>query len=53
MEDFSQPVPEGATGVRFEVELPEGRTQIKTWLDEKDGVSRGAYFVEVAYLTGL
>jgi arylsulfatase B len=52
-EDLSQPVPEGATGVRFEVGLPEGRTQIKTWLDEKDGVSRGAYFVEVEYLTGL
>jgi arylsulfatase A-like enzyme len=52
MEDLSQPVPEAATGVRFEVELPEGRTQIKTWLEEKDGVSRGAYFVDAEHLGG-
>lgn len=50
MEDLSQPVPEGVTGVRFEVDLPKGRTHIKTWLEEQDGVSRGAYFVDVEYL---
>lgn len=50
MEDLSQPVSEGANGVRFEVDLAEGRTQIKTWLDESNGVSRGAYFVDVEHL---
>jgi hypothetical protein len=50
MEELSQAVPNGATGVRFEVDLAEGRTQMKTWLDEADGKSRGAYFVDVEFL---
>jgi hypothetical protein len=53
MDDFPKPVPDGATGVRFEVELAQGPTRIKTWLDEADGPSRGAYFVEVEYLRPL
>jgi arylsulfatase A-like enzyme len=49
---LAEDVSEGATGVRFEVALPAGDTQIKTWLIEEDGASRGAYFVEVEYLNG-
>lgn len=34
----------GATRVTFEVSLPAGDTNIKTWLNEGAGRSRGAYF---------
>ncbi len=45
--DESKPVPSGATGVSFEVDLQAGDTDVKTWLTDPDGTSRGAYFVEV------
>jgi arylsulfatase A-like enzyme len=45
--DEIKPVEKGATAVCFEVELEAGDTEVKTWLIEKDGTSRGAYFVEV------
>jgi arylsulfatase A-like enzyme len=48
--DETRPVPPGATGVRFEVELPAGDTEVTTWLIEGDRTSRGAYYVEVHYL---
>ena len=48
--DLKQAVSKGATGVRFETDLPAGDTKIHTWLYEKDGSSRGAYFVEVERL---
>ena len=48
--DVTRPVPPGATGVRLEVELPAGDTEIKTWLIDSDQTSRGAYYLEVHYL---
>jgi arylsulfatase A-like enzyme len=48
--DATQPVPPGATWVTFEVRLQAGRTRLQTWLNAANGVSRGAYFVEVRHL---
>ncbi len=48
--DETRPVPSDATGVRFEVEVPGGDTEIKTWLVDADGTSRGAYYLEARYL---
>ncbi|MGF1585583.1 MAG: arylsulfatase [Bacteroidales bacterium] len=50
MVDETKPVMIGATAVKFEVELVAGDTEIKTWLIDDDGTSRGAYFVEVKRL---
>ncbi len=49
--DETKAVVPGETSVTFDVNLPEGDTNIKTWLNEGDGRSRGAYFVEVMYLS--
>ncbi|MEX0867971.1 MAG: N-acetylgalactosamine 6-sulfate sulfatase (GALNS), partial [Pirellulales bacterium] len=49
-EKLSQEVAKDATGVPFELDLAAGETQIKTWLIEPDGKSRGAYYVDVEYL---
>jgi hypothetical protein len=48
--DEKRKVEQGATSVRFEAELKAGDTEVQTWLTEKDGSSRGAYFVEVERL---
>ncbi len=48
--DVSRPVPAGAASVSFEVQLETGKTRLQTWLSAKNGVSRGAYFVEVRRL---
>lgn len=45
--DEKHTIEEGATEVRFEVELKAGDKDLQTWLIENDGSSRGAYFVEV------
>jgi arylsulfatase A-like enzyme len=37
----------GATAVTLELKLPAGAAQLQTWLQEKDGSSRGAFWVEV------
>jgi arylsulfatase A-like enzyme len=47
--DESQPVPANAIAVTFFVRLEAGSTRLQTWLNEKNGTSRGAYFVEVKY----
>jgi len=47
--DETKAVPAGAAGVRFEVDLPPGDTEMQTWLIEPDGTSRGAYYVEALY----
>jgi len=52
IDGLSRPVPAEATGVRFEVELPAGDTRIRTWLDDADGTSRGAFFIDVEHLGG-
>jgi hypothetical protein len=51
MVDETKPVLVGATAVKFEVELVAGDTEIKTWLIDDDGTSRGAYYVEVERLS--
>jgi arylsulfatase A-like enzyme len=38
----TKPVPSGATGVTFQVELKPGKTRLQTWLGE----DHGAYYVE-------
>ncbi len=50
-EKLSKDVEKDATSVRFEIDLIAGETAIKTWLNEPDGKTRGAYYVEVEYLT--
>ena len=40
-------IPKGATSVSFTVDLKKGPARMQTWLDEADGKSRGAYFVDV------
>jgi uncharacterized sulfatase len=44
------PVRPGATGVTFPVKLPAGPTKLQTWIAERGGEVRGAYFVEVQRL---
>jgi hypothetical protein len=48
--DETKAISAGATGVRFEVNLPAGDTDVMTWLIEKNGTSRGAYYVESLYM---
>ncbi len=45
--DLLRPVVAGSTGVSFQVELEEGDTVIRTWLNDADDRSRGAYYVDV------
>ena len=45
-----QAIQAGSTGVRFLVDLPAGKAKMQTWLAEKGGAVRGAYFVDVKYL---
>lgn len=45
-------VAQGSTGVTFEVEIEAGDVSIQSWLDDADGTSRGAYFVDVEFLDG-
>ena len=40
-------VPNGATAVKFTVELNSGPQSIQTWFTEGGGKSRGAFYVEV------
>lgn len=48
--DVTQPVATGAAAVTFRAELKAGKTRLKTWLTERDGDTRGAFYVEVKYL---
>ena len=50
--DFSaeKPIPAGAEEIRFEADLPAGSHDLQTWFDQKDGTSRGAYFVYLQLL---
>ncbi len=48
--DQTLPVPDGATGVRFEVDLTPGDMELMTWLIDSDQTSRGAFYVEAHYL---
>jgi arylsulfatase A-like enzyme len=46
-QETSAAVPAEATAVTLEVKLPAGPAEVQTWLEEKDGTSRGAFYVEV------
>ncbi len=48
--DRAQQVPAGSSGAEFVVDLPAGQTRLQTWLTDGQGVSRGAYFVDIRYL---
>jgi len=48
--DETKPVPPGATSVTFVVKLPGAKARLQTWLTEKDGTTRGAYFVQVKWV---
>ena len=50
--DEVKSVPANATEVRVEAELEAGDMEIKSWLVDPDGATRGAYFVEVHFLGG-
>ena len=45
--DKARVVPNGATAVKFTVELNSGQQSLQTWFTEDDGKSRGAFYVEV------
>jgi len=49
-ENLTKEVTKDATGVRFEVDLTNGVTSLKTWLIEPDDRVRGAFYVDVEYL---
>jgi hypothetical protein len=40
----------GCTGVIFELDLPAGKTELRTWIYDVDGQTGGAYFTEVEAL---
>ncbi|MFH1304571.1 MAG: arylsulfatase [Planctomycetota bacterium] len=42
-----QNVAEGDLSTTFTIELPRGQKKLQTWLDEGNGVTRGAFFVEI------
>ncbi len=44
-QEASGPVPEGASSVRFTLDLPAGETTMQTQLVTADGSERGAFFV--------
>ena len=45
--EVSAPIRAGSDRVVLEATVPEGDARLQTWLEEADGRSRGAYFVEV------
>ena len=45
--DKTRAVPNGATAVKFTVELDAGAQSLQTWFTEAGGRSRGAFYVEV------
>ncbi len=44
------PVEAGSKGVVFEMNLPVGKTELKTWLFDEKGEAGGAYFTGVELL---
>ena len=45
------PIAEGTTSVRFEMTLPAGKTRLTTWLTDKAGRSRGAYYADIELIS--
>ena len=48
--DQTKQIAEGASAVKFRAGLRAGKTRLQTWLIDKDGASRGAYYVYVKRL---
>ncbi len=48
--ELELPVPSGATSVSFSLPLKAGSTRVQTWLSDEEGVSHGAFYVEVKRL---
>jgi len=48
--DETRPVKAGQKAVTFDVALAAGSVDLQTWLIEKDGTSRGAYYVYIQRL---
>ena len=48
--DETKAVPKGATGVTFNVTLPEGPTLLTTYLTDEKGQVGGAYFADVEFI---
>ena len=49
--DMTKTIAADDTAVLFRMRLKKGKTQMKTWFTDKDGTSRGAYFVYVTRVT--
>jgi len=48
--DLERSVEKGSKGVVFEMDLPAGKTELRTWLYDHEGKAGGAYFTEVEAL---
>ena len=48
--EVTAPIKSGSKSVTLLAELKVGKSRLQTWLDENDGASRGAFFVEVKYV---
>ena len=49
-QEHESPVEPGSEGVIFELELPAGKTELRTFLFDEKGKAGGAYFTEVEAL---
>lgn len=48
--DLNKQYGAGMAGIKFLADLKPGKTRLETWLAERGGAVRGAYFVDVKYL---
>jgi hypothetical protein len=48
--ELEQAVEKGSKGVVFELDLLEGKTELRTWIYDQEGQAGGAYFTEVEAL---
>jgi arylsulfatase A-like enzyme len=48
--ELQQPIPDGATSISFETQLPQTKTTLETWILDRSGESRGAYYATVKRL---
>jgi hypothetical protein len=51
--DGQQPITPGMRAATFEVSLPAGSTQLRTWFTASDGTSRGAYYASVRLIAAV
>lgn len=46
-QELTQPIRDGASSVKFTVQLKKGSARLQSWLIDEDGKSHGAYYVQV------